>query len=162
VKGIPFNDQGFYRELGLEIFSPDQWKAVIGLSGRRWFKRIWVLQEIVLGNPTEFIIGSHILEAWLVQVTAMFLCRSDWSPNLPLIALDEWTYGPLLETVLIGWDIIWTAANLKTWKQDGPQRESHYVILNQIHSATTASERCYAFLEAVIFRSWTYSAPFWG
>ena len=136
----------------------DQWKAVIGFFGQRWFKRIWVLQEIVLGNPTDFIIGNHILEAWLVQFTAMFLCRSDWSPNLSSIALDGWTNGPLPETVLIGVDIIWTAANLKTRKQDGPQRESHHVTLNQIHSATTASERCYGFLEAVIFRSWTYNA----
>jgi hypothetical protein len=148
VTATKFNDQAFYDELGLEIFTYFQWKAIAGFFGRAWFKRIWVLQEIIHGNPRVVVIGGYMLDFELVWNTVKLISRSGWAIHLASIA---WGASLSLSTsqidgmVLHGVDLIYTANGFSISKLNGFESELHRDLLNLVHGATTPYERRYAF-----------------
>jgi len=155
-----FNSSQFYDLVGLEPFQTRDWEIVFHFFARRWFSRLWVLQEVVLGRPTNFIIGHHALDFGAVSLTVVFLYMSDWMPSLKAIMqdlatknLDDFLTGPRD----IGPSLLYNAYLLEDSKEDGPE-DKKYGRLRTLHGATNPYERRYAYLADVILLSQKFDA----
>jgi Heterokaryon incompatibility protein (HET) len=58
---------------GLRDWTTDRWKNLAGLLSRRWFGRIWVLQEAALSANTFFLYGSEAMHWDAIWGCAVFL-----------------------------------------------------------------------------------------
>ncbi|KAJ8105661.1 hypothetical protein ONZ43_g7339 [Nemania bipapillata] len=58
-------------------YSPAHWQAVVRLFGRRWFKKAWVVQEVVLAQRTRVICGSYVFK-WddLIKLSHILATRN--------------------------------------------------------------------------------------
>ena len=136
-KDFTFNDPLFYDHVGLEPFQMSQWEIILRFFARRWFKRLWVLQEVVLGKPTNFIIGHHALEFEAVSLTVKFLFMSWWVPSLsslPLHQASEDSHSRLAASgdnrpLLMYWAFV-----LEDCKEDGPENKDN-TQLKLLHGA---------------------------
>jgi len=158
-KDFQFNDLLFYNYLGLEPFQMRRWEIIFGLFARRWFTRLWVLQEVVLGNLTNFIIGHHILEFELVSLTVLFLILSKSMLRLYFIVQGEAaedSHGYLAERDIRP-HLLTMAYILEEYKVYGPNNES-YIRLVKIHCARDRYERYHAYLAETIELSRQFNA----
>ena len=58
---IPFHEQepAVYERAGISYISFDDWKSLAALLLRRWLRRSWVIQEVVLSRDLLVFCGSH-------------------------------------------------------------------------------------------------------
>lgn len=49
-------------ELGLPPLTDPVWEAVLDLIANPWFRRLWVLQEMALGQKIAFLCGKHEID----------------------------------------------------------------------------------------------------
>lgn len=81
-------------------FDDESWGAVDGLFERRYWTRIWILQEVVLANAATVMCGAETLDlADLLDVLPMFqvmlFCSAFASPDEPALPLDPNHIGSL-------------------------------------------------------------------
>jgi hypothetical protein len=155
-----FNSSQFYDLVGLEPFQTRDWEIVFRFFARRWFQRLWVLQEVVLGRPTNFIIGHHALDFRAVSLTVVFLSMSDWMPSLKAIMQDLATknlHDFLTGPREIGPSLLFKAYLLEECKEDGPEDKKSDRRMT-LHGATNPYERRYAYLAEIILLSQTFNA----
>jgi hypothetical protein len=43
-----FNDVTFYDAMGMELWSQEDWKALLDFYARSWFHHQWVVQEVIV------------------------------------------------------------------------------------------------------------------
>jgi hypothetical protein len=155
-----FNNSSFYDLVGLEPFQTRDWVIIFHFFARRWFKRLWVLQEVVLGRPTNFIIGPHALDFGAVSSTVVFLTMSDWMQSLKTIMQDLATkslHDFLTADRDIGPSLLFKAHILEDCKEDGPEDKKNN-RLRTVHGATNPYQRRYAYLAEIILLSQTFDA----
>ncbi|MCJ1368343.1 hypothetical protein MMC16_007485 [Acarospora aff. strigata] len=99
--GSVFNDHNDYqdveklRSLGLQGTTLSDWLNVIVFQGRGWFRRFWVLQEVVLAQEIEVFWGSYWVSFQDLVHGSLFLVRTSFMDALTQIALpwqpnDTW------------------------------------------------------------------------
>ncbi|KAI0867775.1 hypothetical protein GGS24DRAFT_484527 [Hypoxylon argillaceum] len=69
--------------------SPAHWRAVVRLFGRRWFKRAWVVQEIVLAQRTKVVCGSYDFKWDAMIKVSHVLATQNWA-NTFKSQFDDW------------------------------------------------------------------------
>lgn len=156
MQKLVFNDPEFYDQAGLEPFSQTQWELIVRFLSRRWFRRLWVLQEIVLGDPTKVIIGPFSLAFEALQLAVLFLTMSGWGSALVQMTFYptfEDTQGQVKEAEDFGMLLIHTAVALRACKDEGPEYWANKRHLELHYGARDPYERCCAYLAYVINRS---------
>lgn len=79
---IPFNDRTYLESHGLYPLSETQWKAILIFFRRRWFRRVWTLQEASLAHNTRAICGSEEFDLSCALFFANFAIKSGWMQDL--------------------------------------------------------------------------------
>jgi len=60
---------------GPEILPEVDWETLVQILSRRWFHRLWTLQEFALGANVNLWCGPHIIQLELLQQSAQFLSK---------------------------------------------------------------------------------------
>ncbi|KAK2768178.1 hypothetical protein FQN54_000030 [Arachnomyces sp. PD_36] len=92
---IPFSsqDRGVYELAGIPYISLDDWKSLAALLLRRWFRRSWVIQEVILSQDLIMFCGGHeILFRELALVASLIQVRDriiNQRSSLKFIPIDS-------------------------------------------------------------------------
>ncbi|KAK5659301.1 hypothetical protein OQA88_1394 [Cercophora sp. LCS_1] len=81
------------------------WLGLVLFFDRPWFKRVWIIQEVVLGRNVVVVCGDHIFPWDWIQRTLEFLGVTQWNAELRLgnfranenIRFFRGVYKPLLQ-----------------------------------------------------------------
>ncbi|KAK4498991.1 hypothetical protein PRZ48_009502 [Zasmidium cellare] len=80
VTSVSFTDEDFWRRMGLEPFTSEQWRAVIDVLTREWFTRTWVIQEVALTSKYAVCLcGTSAFSIVDIFKIVSFLLSSGWS-----------------------------------------------------------------------------------
>lgn len=83
------------KTLGLPYIEAGEWRDYAAFLQRKWFERIWVLQEKVFAKNTEVFVGSHRL-SWDYIIEAASILKQSRLANplqaLYLFAIDGYDY----------------------------------------------------------------------
>ena len=52
-----YHDPGFHAEHGIKAWSMEHWRSLVNFLSRRWFQRIWVIQETIFPPSSIFCCG---------------------------------------------------------------------------------------------------------
>lgn len=52
-----YDDPGFHAEHGIKAWSMEHWRSLVNFLSRRWFQRIWVIQETIFPPSSIFCCG---------------------------------------------------------------------------------------------------------
>ena len=63
---------------GLSVHESD-WNALSWLFRRRWFSRVWVLQEATVVEPTLYVCGGYSIESKDLLTAARYLSNCPWT-----------------------------------------------------------------------------------
>jgi len=77
-----FNDPELFANCNRVPFNDRQWKAILTLFRRRWFRRVWTLQEIALTKRSIALCRSEVFSIDYATTFATFLSNSGWSLRL--------------------------------------------------------------------------------
>lgn len=75
-----------YRKLGIPKLDYTSWIGVFLLFNRAWFKRAWIVQEIVLAREPWFMCGRQLANVETILSSFEILQRSRWFEQLRRIA----------------------------------------------------------------------------
>jgi hypothetical protein len=78
-----FNDSAFFDAMGIEAWSEEDWKALSDFYARSWFRRQWVVQEVVLPKQAVVFCGDNGMD-WIhfISFTRLYLATRDWNVGL--------------------------------------------------------------------------------
>ena len=79
---INFNDPAIFNRYDRKPFNEYQWKAILVLFRRRWFRRVWTLQEAALATRSVAYCGSETFHIDNATVFASFLVNHSWDQRL--------------------------------------------------------------------------------
>ena len=79
---INFNDPAIFNRYDRKPFNEYQWKAILVLFRRRWFRRVWTLQEVALATRSVAYCGSETFHIDNATVFASFLVNHSWDQRL--------------------------------------------------------------------------------
>lgn len=51
-----------YTDAGIPVLSAEDWKALVGVFQRQWFRRAWIVQEAVLNEALLVYLGNQCIE----------------------------------------------------------------------------------------------------
>ena len=57
---------------------PSDWEALNELYARRWFSRVWIVQEISVAHATVFLCGNHSVDEDKLLLVANHIAKSSW------------------------------------------------------------------------------------
>jgi hypothetical protein len=77
-----FEDEAVMQKYGLPPLNEVAWEGVIAFFERRWFKRIWILQEVALARESVALWGSTIIPWQVLSSCSQFLTVSNLSRGL--------------------------------------------------------------------------------
>jgi hypothetical protein len=75
-------EDAFRSKLGIQPPSLDQWLSLVAFFNRQFFKRAWVVQEIVLSKRAEILCGSSAVPFNQVSTLVSFLTKTGWYEHL--------------------------------------------------------------------------------
>jgi hypothetical protein len=78
------SDDSYVSKLGLPILDSGNWKFLLDLLARQVLRRLWIVQEIVLGNSVLVMCGSHTIDFDTFGAAASYLAGSDWISAIQL------------------------------------------------------------------------------
>jgi heterokaryon incompatibility protein (HET) len=70
---LDFRDHSALIEAGLSPWKEEEWTAFIDFFRRRWFNRVWILQEVVLGKRPAILWADNILLLEMVESCVCFM-----------------------------------------------------------------------------------------
>jgi len=70
------------QKLGIEFPETHEWLAFLVLMARPYFKRAWILQEIILAKSPVVVIGSSSCSFEMFSAALYFLAWTGWAPQL--------------------------------------------------------------------------------
>ena len=62
---------GILRDLP-ELIPPSRWLAIPAFFARSYWRRVWIIQELVMGQSTEFLLGEHEIDLHALRSWASF------------------------------------------------------------------------------------------
>lgn len=143
----------FSAPFAARAFDDESWGAVNGLFERRYWTRIWILQEMVLANAATVMCGAETLDlADLLDVLPMFqvmlFCSAFASPDEPALPLDPNHIGSL------------SLAAIRTMRASSRDNSEYMPLICMAHDttdreATDPCDRVFALLGLV--PGWTTS-----
>ncbi|KAJ4250950.1 hypothetical protein NW762_011600 [Fusarium torreyae] len=68
-------------------FSADEWRAIADLLARAWFKRLWVVQEIILANKDAIVLTGNKSLGWTRFICAIALIYTNEA--LPVVTAPD-------------------------------------------------------------------------
>jgi hypothetical protein len=81
-----------YGNLGIPVISLEEWAAVYSVLTRRWFNRMWIVQEVALGGVYPRIFCGDFQIVWpLISRTVNVLADTGWMVELSLPSLLDGT-----------------------------------------------------------------------
>ena len=109
AKKYPFEDEKLGK-LGLPLTKSPDWLALADLLSRAFFKRIWVLQELVMA-PSDIIVlcGTYQLPWAAFQIVQRILVATNWRVGLRSLSdevrgrdttLDALDFVPIVTTLM--------------------------------------------------------------
>jgi hypothetical protein len=75
-------DERDFSSYGVPAFTRSEWHSVLAFYSRTWFRRMWILQEVVLSQDSIVFCGFSYFQWSFISMTADFLCRSTWAADL--------------------------------------------------------------------------------
>lgn len=77
-----------YHLLNLKIIERPDWSIFLSFIRRRWFERLWIMQEAVLASHIMVFCGSKILEWDTIVRACRCLFESSWHSQLTQFVLE--------------------------------------------------------------------------
>ncbi|TVY31751.1 Heterokaryon incompatibility protein 6,OR allele [Lachnellula subtilissima] len=71
-----YNDPG---ETAMPKYNSFEWTAINSILGKRWFSRVWIIQEIVMAPHLSFRYGNMELDLLVIEIVLDFLGSSPLS-----------------------------------------------------------------------------------
>lgn len=149
---LTFNDPRFYEDIKRQPLTIPQWEAIAQFFTRRWFQRMWILQESVFAKDACILCGE---EAWRwgnVLLFALFLYQSAWGQNLRQI---HWKNSP---KVPLGNETLVSIQRLSYCRAEGPNRPALLRMLNTWTAIDSEESKLCAFLGYLIDQTRRLSA----
>jgi hypothetical protein len=85
---IPFNDRTFLARHNLDPLTESQWRSILIFYRRRWFRRVWTLQEASLAYNKRTFCGSKEFDLDLAMLFAAFIMNTGWVQDLHVLGQD--------------------------------------------------------------------------
>ncbi|KAI1774158.1 hypothetical protein F4818DRAFT_74872 [Hypoxylon cercidicola] len=132
--------QGKHEELKDKIEVTDPiWVSISRLLNRRWFTRMWIVQEVVLARKLIIVCGKHRL-SWDIFYAAAKHCliRNKYDPKIDIATLD--TAKNIID--------LGKLRNSFQKREDFRSKQTVFTLLNQCYQkdATVPRDRIFALL----------------
>jgi hypothetical protein len=75
-------EESFRSKLGIQPLTLDQWLSLVAFFNRPFFKRAWVVQEIVLCKRAEILCGSSVIPFNQISPLVSFATKPGWYEQL--------------------------------------------------------------------------------
>ena len=85
---IPFNDREFLASHNLDPLTESQWRSILIFYRRRWFRRVWTLQEASLAYNKRTFCGSEEFDLDQAMLFAAFIMNTGWVQDLYALGQD--------------------------------------------------------------------------
>jgi hypothetical protein len=86
---LNFRDHSALIETGLSSWKEEEWAAFIEFFRRRWFTRVWMLQEVILGTQPAILWAGDTLLLELVESCVEFLRFSGLDLSLTKFEMES-------------------------------------------------------------------------
>jgi hypothetical protein len=86
---LDFRDHSALIETGLLSWKEEEWAAFIEFFRRKWFTRVWMLQEVVLGKHPAILWIDNVLGLDLVESCVHFMRCSGLDSSLTRFELEK-------------------------------------------------------------------------
>ena len=71
-------DQGVVEAMGLPPLTDNRWHVLAKFFDRRWFHRVWIIQEMVMAKDCQYLWGATLLEERLLLDVSSFILQSEF------------------------------------------------------------------------------------
>ncbi|KAH7407351.1 heterokaryon incompatibility protein-domain-containing protein [Cadophora sp. MPI-SDFR-AT-0126] len=85
---ISFNNRKFLASHNLDPLTDSQWRSILIFYRRRWFRRVWTLQEVSLAVNKRTFCGSEEFDIDLAMLFATFIIKTGWQQDLHALGQD--------------------------------------------------------------------------
>jgi hypothetical protein len=151
-----YQNQASCRKLGIPEMSHFLWLSLTAFFQRSWFKRAWIVQELIFARNAVVVCGDYVLPWATIGNTVTFLATSGWHDLLHTATLRQVSVvrkdpGKYREMLRTDTDVGMTSVYLES-KRAGIEARSnllplHYLL--QVFRYTSAGDprdHIYAFL----------------
>jgi Heterokaryon incompatibility protein (HET) len=132
---LSFNDAKFYEEIKHEPLTTIQWKSIGEVLTRTWFRRLWVVQELVLAKEASVLCGGYVLPWDCLLSLSYCLWNMGWWPKVRLILPG----GPSMTS--LGVETVFRIQRLIPCQNDGPKRPAVARLLRTWVDIDTEDQR---------------------
>jgi hypothetical protein len=150
-----FNDPAFYALTNppMEPPSLEQWALINDFLTRKYFGRLWVMQEIMLAKTIYIACGQFEVGLRPLLTFCTFLFHCSWHigiSHLRTPARLEYEQGIVALPKPSAVTFLWLAATFETCKDSGPEHPLQQSRARDDYGATSPTERCLSFLSFLI------------
>src|ERR1700761_7939714 len=149
---LTFNDSKFYEDINRPALTTPQWEAIAQFFTRRWFKRLWVIQETVLAKNTCLLCGEQVWTWDNILVFGLFLYKSAWWPSVRKI------HAKGSPVVSLGYETLVRIQRLDYCRREGPNRPGLLKMLNTWTDINGEQSKLCAFLTYILDQTRPMSA----
>ncbi|KAH8731674.1 hypothetical protein GQ44DRAFT_822547 [Phaeosphaeriaceae sp. PMI808] len=82
MQNMSLEEPATYEALGIDFIDSKQLRCVAGFLGRKWFGRLWIVQEAVFAQDIIFLCGNYMIEQETLIGMGKLLILSGWSQQI--------------------------------------------------------------------------------
>ena len=162
-----YNQGEVLRRLGvLQEITPHRWLGLVAFLNRPWFRRAWIVQEVILARDAVIVCGRNILPWSMLSDTIAFLTSTTWHDQISTdqmrainsVVRNPGPYGKLLDAhVNVGMAAIYLESTRAGIASAGHKAVFRYLIeAHRFCEASDPRDMIYAFLGL----AWKERLPF--
>ncbi|KAE8449099.1 hypothetical protein EG329_008482 [Mollisiaceae sp. DMI_Dod_QoI] len=142
-----FNDVEFYAAVGMEPWSQEDWKVLLDFYSRSWFRRQWVMQEVIANDQAVVFCGNQGMPWPYFMDLTQFLIPQRWVGEIMALESRFHKAGSPA-SITSTYDFI----GLLDRKNLGPTKPSTEILLSILSDYQTDSQRFDAFVLYTVYR----------
>jgi hypothetical protein len=142
-----FNDVEFYAAMGIEPWSQEDWKVLLDFYTRSWFRRQWVLQEVIANDQALVFCGARGMPWPYFMDLTQFMISQRWEEGIMALESGFHKAGSP-SSIRSTYDFV----GLLDRKNQGPAKPSTDILLGILSDYRTYSQRFDAFVLYTVYR----------
>ncbi|KAF2114631.1 heterokaryon incompatibility protein-domain-containing protein [Lophiotrema nucula] len=79
MQNLSLREPTTYKALGVDPIKREDMSCLAGFLGRRWFNRVWIVQEAVFAQQILFLCGDYTIDPKTLFNVGKLLCLSGWA-----------------------------------------------------------------------------------
>jgi hypothetical protein len=141
---LEFNDPAFYQAIHRPPLTVSEWEAIAQFFTRRWFRRLWIVQELVLADEACILCGKDVWSWKASLMLALLLFLTAWWPHVRRIHAKGSTLSAL------GFETLVRIHKLSYCRTNGPIHPALQKALRTMGDVSDEGSKLCAFLTYVL------------